>query len=281
VLLIGFIELGEDMIFVLWVVLDLEWNSISSPYKYSSNLQIRFSSIDSHGSKTILSEMIESLQESIHKIQGMMELLSFTLILVIVDVPDGETSWVILLPELSDGLFLIRGIDDEGLEVEEIEGGWWEVIQWVLCLFFGLFTILVLILYLRFGFILYLWFGFILYLWLRFILLFWGFEAGAEGWKLLLGKDGWSIEGLEVVMGGQGGEPLSQVGETLSELVIEVDSEGEVEGGSEDDVSDGEGVVHKEVLSLERVFEDSNGLIEVSGGLFGSLGIEFGVAVDW
>lgn len=65
--------------------------------------------------------VIHTLEEAIKEVVGNMEYHAFTIILLVVHKVEGEGGVVPGLPKGLQGLLLILGIDDKGLEIEEAE----------------------------------------------------------------------------------------------------------------------------------------------------------------
>lgn len=75
--------------------------------------------------QAVLSEIVESLQETFAHVFGLVKLNTFAFIHLVVEEPNREASLIHLLLELIDTFtFLVLYIDHESLEVEQVEGGW-------------------------------------------------------------------------------------------------------------------------------------------------------------
>jgi len=117
----------------------------------------------------------------------------------------GPSLWVVLLPELGVGLGCVLLVNVEGLEVEEIELGLWELVLWLL--------------------------SNLLLLWLLLFLLLWLLSDGITGLGLEPGlgvgdKSEFSVPFLEGRKLRESLEPGNKVGKALSLLIS--GEEGEV-----------------------------------------------------
>jgi len=86
-LFIGFIikaQLPNFIVFELWVVLHLLWDSLSSEDPHSFDFKLWFLTYDSVHGPGVLSEVINSLQESIHKVNSLVKNSSFSFIELII-----------------------------------------------------------------------------------------------------------------------------------------------------------------------------------------------------
>jgi len=90
-LLISFIlniEFSDGVIFELWVVLHFLWDSLSSEEPDSFDFEVWFFSEHAVHGEGVLPEVVNSLEETVQEVGSLIDNLSFSLILFVVDEVD-------------------------------------------------------------------------------------------------------------------------------------------------------------------------------------------------
>ena len=140
------VELASLVIFELGVVDGFLRNASAAPEPDTLDFEVGLISDNQVSGEAVLAEVVEALEETIAQIVGDVELLTLALILVVVEEPEGETVGVELLLELFDTFtLLVLDIDEQGLEVEQIEGGGRKEIKRVGGLLLGLIFIILIV----------------------------------------------------------------------------------------------------------------------------------------
>ena len=160
------------MVFEARVVLHFLRNSLSSEEPDTLDFELRLLSEDDVSGKGVLSEVVNSLEESISKVSELIEDFSLTFVLIVVQEEDAESLSVVLLQEFSHSFSSsVLHVHEIGLEVIQVEGGRWESIE-------GVDILLLLLLWL---FLLFCLLGFLLLDGSRFSLAVWeGFSTESE-----------------------------------------------------------------------------------------------------
>lgn len=244
VFFLGDVQLLELVVLIGVQFLDFSRLGGSSPDPETADIVVSFITIDTVDGKSVLSEVFKSLEETVHEVVGQEEDLTFTFGLYVVDLPDGETVGIEVLEEEVAGFVLVFGIDEKGLEVEEVEVGGGEEVKGVLFLFLGGFFLG--------GFLLGgggLLLGF-------FLLLFFLLGLGKVIDFDSLGGHEESTEFLgEGFLGHKVFVPSGDVGDELSVLFVEDQSETSIEGGGNADISNGDLVSGKVGVDLKDIIQ--------------------------
>lgn len=95
----------------------------------------------------VFSEGFASLKETIHEVVGEVDLFAFSLDFFVLDGPNGISDVVKVFPEEFESVQFIRSIDEQGFEVEKIEGRRGKEVKRVLFLLNWLFFFLFLFLF--------------------------------------------------------------------------------------------------------------------------------------
>ena len=99
-------------------------------------MKASFFAKDGHSTESVLGGVFGSAKETAHQVVADVQLVSFTLIDVIMKMPERPSLPVKLLVELVHAFArFVLGIDKEGLEIVQIEVGWWQSLDVVLHLF--------------------------------------------------------------------------------------------------------------------------------------------------
>ncbi len=118
VILIIHAEFSDLVVLELRVVLQLLRNALASEEPHSLDFEAGFFSEDSMGSEAVLSEVVESLQESIQQVRCLVENHTFTFVFLVVEEVDGVAFSVVLLQEGGHAFsLLVLAVHEEGLEV--------------------------------------------------------------------------------------------------------------------------------------------------------------------
>jgi len=126
------IEFSLLIVFKLWVVEHLLGNTLASEEPDTLQIQIGFFSEDGMHCQYVLSEMINSLQEAVHQVQGLIKHLSLSWILLIFDMIDSVIFWLIVVEEELDSLTLLVGmVDEESLVVVQVELGGMSLVKFI------------------------------------------------------------------------------------------------------------------------------------------------------
>ena len=88
VLLVVEVDLACFVVFELRVVVHFEWDLVASEAPDTLNFKLGLFVEDAHSGQAVLSEVVESLQETLHQVLGFVELFTLTLVLVIVEEPE-------------------------------------------------------------------------------------------------------------------------------------------------------------------------------------------------
>ena len=187
-----------------------------------------------------LSAALESLHETLDQVLELVSNSSLSTELLVVDEPEGEACAVNLCHHAVVTLTLLVGdVDEEGLEVEEIEGGRGQGIKWV---------------------------DFLLGL----VLLGLGSSGSSllglllrleDGLERLLGHLDLAEDGDELGDGGNTRKPGASLGGGLGESLVEDELEGHREGGTEHNIGNGGGGASEPVAS-EGLVDSAEGLLE-------------------
>jgi len=125
-------ELSLGVVFELWVVNHFLGDSLSSEQPDTFNLELGLFTEEQVGSKGVLPEMVNSLQESVQHVFGLEHNNSLAFVHLVVNVEDAESLPVVLLEEGFHSLSSsILRVHEESLEVVKIECGGWEHVQGV------------------------------------------------------------------------------------------------------------------------------------------------------
>jgi hypothetical protein len=115
-------QLLSSIVFELWVILHLSWNFFSSEDPHSLDFKLWLFSKDGVHGPSVLSKVVNSLQETIHKVKGLVENNSLTFVHLVVEFPYGETFLIVLLEEGLHGFIsLVWVVNEESLEVVHVE----------------------------------------------------------------------------------------------------------------------------------------------------------------
>jgi hypothetical protein len=225
---VGDIEFSLLVILELGVVEHLLGNSLASEEPDSLDVEVRLFSEDCVHGECVLSEVVDSLEESIHHVEGLIKNFTFTRVLVILTEVDSVVFRdIVVKEELEAFSLLVLVVDEEGLEVVEVElagVGLVEFIKGINILLDNGLTILINCGLLHLG-------------------------LGYNHW-LLLNREG-RLDGLGAELdGSESGNylwelgnslnPGGDVGEGLSESTIEDYLEGDGEGEENNYVSNGD-----------------------------------------
>jgi hypothetical protein len=127
VFFLGDIEFSLCVVFELWVVEHLLGNALASEKPDSFNLKVGFFSQNSHHCECVGSEVVDSLEESVHEVLCLVENNTFTFVLFVVNEVDGVSLWVVGLEEFLHAFsFLVWEVNKESLEFWENKFGGWE-----------------------------------------------------------------------------------------------------------------------------------------------------------
>ena len=246
VLLLGHVELAWLHVLELRVVNALLWDDLSTDEEHAHDLEIGHLVEHAELAESVLSEVIETLEETFEKVLELVVDGTFLAELLVVEEPEGVSFEVDLLHELVPTFASLVGhIHVVSLEVEEIEGGGRQGIKWVDVLLWLISSGLLLGLgSLGLSSLL----GLLLGLDLRLDALL-GDSDSAEG-------------GDEFGKGGNALKPLSGLGGGLGEALIENDLEGEHQGSTENEISDGAAVAN-EPVTLEAGVDGANVLLDL------------------
>ena len=115
---VGDIKFSGLVVFELRVINHFLGNSLSSEEPDSFNIKIGLISNDDVHSEGVFSKVINSLEETIHEIAGLIEDFSFSGVLIILKMIDAVSIIVVVIPEeLETCSFLVFVVDEESLEV--------------------------------------------------------------------------------------------------------------------------------------------------------------------
>lgn len=115
---VGDIKFSGLVVFELRVINHFLGNSLSSEEPDSFNIKIGLISNDDVHSEGVFSKVINSLEETIHEIAGLIEDFSFSRVLIILKMIDAVSIIVVVIPEeLETCSFLVFVVDEESLEV--------------------------------------------------------------------------------------------------------------------------------------------------------------------
>lgn len=218
----------------LWMLLgesiwQLSWTSAKPD---SLNLKVWLFSEDAVSGEGVFGGVLSSVQEAGYEVVSNMEDLSFLAVLLIVEEPESPTIPVEhLVPLINSGSLLVCVVDVEGLEIVDVESGWWEALDVILCLHDFL----------------------LLSLWLLGSLLLWSLWCFNEvGWLEWLGGQ------LDATLNGDvlwesvdASNPWFDVLHGLSETGVKDGLESTLECGGEDDISKSNAVSDEPFLSFE------------------------------
>ena len=124
------VQLPRLVVLELGVVNHLEWQLFAAEAPDALYLEIRLNIQDALPCETMLSEVIESLQEPTHQVLCLVEHSAFFAELVVMEEPELVAFRIELLLEgghTTASLVLV--IDYQGLEVEEVPGAWWQLVK--------------------------------------------------------------------------------------------------------------------------------------------------------
>jgi len=227
-------ELGLLIVFELGMVQHLLGNSLSSEQPHSLNFKVWLLSKHGVHGESVLSEVINSLEESVEVVGGLVKNHTLTFVLLVVNEVDGVSLSVVVLEEelhaLSSSVFVV---DNEGLECEQVEGTGREHVQRIDILLFGLWFIASLGL---FGFLNFLDF----------------FLFGGSNWLDDLGSEVHVTESLHSF--GQVNNSVNEVGSVghcLSESTIQSSLEWQKKRDGNNNVSNGDVFSDQELFSLQ------------------------------
>ena len=126
------VHLAWSTVLKLWVINGLLWQHSASEAENTPDVEVWLSTNHVELTKGMLSEVVESLEESSEQVLKLVQNLSLATELLVAHIPEGVALRVELLSELVHGAAsLVWVVDIEGLEVEEVPWGWWEGIEWV------------------------------------------------------------------------------------------------------------------------------------------------------
>jgi len=138
VLWLRHVEFSGLVVLKLRVLLHLFGNSLASEQPDSLNFEVGLLAEDGVDGEGVLSEVVDSLEEALHEVDGLVEDLALTGVFLVVQVVDGVAFRVEVLEELVDGGTLLVGVvDEESLEFEEVELGRREHVEGVDVLLLG------------------------------------------------------------------------------------------------------------------------------------------------
>lgn len=121
------VHLACLVVLVLWMVNHFCWDFLSSEAPDALNVKFWLVSDDAHSCESVLSEVVESLEEALHQVFSLVEDLTFVSVLVVVEEPERVAFWVVLLLQGSHtASSLVLVVDHESLEVEEVPVTRWE-----------------------------------------------------------------------------------------------------------------------------------------------------------
>ena len=133
VLLLGHVELAWLHVLELRVVNALLWDDLSTDEEHAHDLEIGHLVEHAELAESVLSEVIETLEETFKKVLELIVDGTFLAELLVVEEPEGVSFEVDLLHELVPTFASLVGhIHVVSLEVEEIEGGGGQGIKRVL-----------------------------------------------------------------------------------------------------------------------------------------------------
>lgn len=122
VFLLADVEFSLLIVFKLWVVNHLLGNTLSSEKPDTFNVKVRLITKSGVHCQYVLSEMIDSLQEAVHQVQGLVKNLSLSWILLILDMVDSVLSWhVVVKEELNSFSLLVGVVHEESLVVVQVK----------------------------------------------------------------------------------------------------------------------------------------------------------------
>lgn len=252
-LLVGFVVEGE---FSLVIVLELRVidhllrNALASEEPDGLDVKVGDLSNDGHHGEGVASERVDSLEETVHEVAGLIEDNTLTFVLVVLGVVEAVALVVVVLEEEVNtlGLLDIVGeVNEVGLECHQVELAGREFIEGIDGLNGGGFSICFLLGGSSGS-------GFLLLLLL----------GGSNG-LLGLGAELDVTESLDDLReGDESLEPGSNVGGNgLSEATVEGNLEGKDEGESNLDISNSESIANEVGLALEVGVEDSDVFLEL------------------
>ena len=115
---VGGVELLLFVVFELWVVNHLLWDFVTSEHPDGDDVELWLLTNNGDGSPSVLSEVIDSLEEAVEQVVELVLLHTFTFVLVVVQEVDAVAISVVVFKEVLHTLAsFVRLIHEEGLEV--------------------------------------------------------------------------------------------------------------------------------------------------------------------
>lgn len=245
-------EFSLVVVFELRVVNHLLRDTLASEKEDSFDVEIGFLTSDGKRCEDVLSEVVHSLEETVHQVGGLVENNTFTFVLVVLGVEEGVSFFVVVVEEVLHTFTLsVSNVNEVVLEIVEDQLGRREEIKGIFLLlgesffFSGLFSLL----------------------------------GGSSGSLLFFLRWGNDLHGLSSELDvtdsldnfGESKEledPLFNVsGNGLSSTGINGNLEGNNDGESANDISNSESVTNKVLLSLQVDVEESDGFLKVLDGV--------------
>jgi hypothetical protein len=262
------IEFFLVVVFKLRVINHLLRNTLSSEEPDGLDVKVGNLTNDGHHSESVSSEWINSLEETVHKVAGLIKDNTLTFVLIVLGVVEAVSLVIVVVEEeinTFSSLLLWGEVNEIGLESGDIEFAGWESIE-------GIDSLERSGILISSGLL-----GSSLGSWFLFLFLL-GWSNGFLG----LGTELDVTESLDDLWeGDEFLEPGRNVGGNwLSEATIEGNLEGKDKTESNNDISNGESFTYEEGLALEVSVEESDLFLQVLDSVVEDFSLNYSPSKD-